>query len=65
MHVRDYLFSVKSINDERAREAAAALNYLADMKIVHADIGLRNLLVSAKSMGSSKYEAKIADFGMR
>ncbi len=49
----------------RAKEAASALLYLAEQKIVHADIGLRYLLISSKSSGPSKYGAKIADFGMR
>jgi hypothetical protein len=46
-----------------AQQTAAALRYLEEMKVVHNDLALRNLLVAPG--GSEEYTVKIADFGLR
>ncbi len=52
------------INSCRAKDAACGLLYLASENIVHADIGLRNVLVTRVQKNAVKFVAKIADFGL-
>jgi serine/threonine protein kinase len=44
----------------RARQAAAGLSYLEENKVLHRDIGLRNLLASAGTEGE-KYTVKVSN----
>ena len=49
---------------EMARQAASGMSYLAERKVVHRDLSLRNLLVSAGTSNSFRYVVKVADFGL-
>jgi serine/threonine protein kinase len=40
------------------------MRYLHDHKVIHRDIALRNILVSASTSDDYKYDVKVADFGM-
>jgi serine/threonine protein kinase len=44
-------------------DVAAGLKYLHQMNIVHADLALRNILISKGE--DEEYQAKISDFGLR
>ncbi len=47
-----------------ARDIVCGLNYLHSQSIVHADLALRNVLVSLRSDEEAKYTAKVSDFGL-
>lgn len=47
-----------------AIDVASGLKYLHQMSIIHADLALRNILLS-KSETEQEYQAKISDFGLR
>jgi len=47
-----------------AKDAAAGMNYLSGMGMIHRDLALRNILISNNPGKGSKYLAKITDFGM-
>ncbi len=48
-----------------ARDALLGMVYLSEQGIIHADLGLRNLLVAYGETNTSKYPVKVADFGLR
>ncbi len=43
-------------------QAAAAMRYLEDMRVIHRDLALRNLLVTSGQKG--QHIVKLADFGL-
>jgi serine/threonine protein kinase len=45
-------------------DVASGMKYLHQMSIIHADLALRNILVT-KGEGEQAYQAKISDFGLR
>jgi len=47
-----------------ARDVVAGVHFLHSSNVVHADIALRNVLVSLRSDGEAKYTAKVNDFGL-
>ena len=49
---------------EMAKQAASGMSYLAEKKIVHRDLSLRNLLAGKGINDICRYVVKVADFGL-
>jgi len=47
-----------------ARDVVTGLQYLHSKQIVHADLALRNVLLTKRASDEAKYLAKVSDFGL-